>query len=159
MRRRNVDSTDDVGHGNLPCACDGPSGDCTVVRDESDGPKAHPRLQPEGKRASAAARGGGRPPAPSQPGETNPTRRFARYKGFRGEAASCRLHFLRRPIKVDGGARVAPPCSRGAAEDGEAHEKQRPGRRFRRCSSGKLYIPVSGSHTSKAIGVPCLLKN
>jgi hypothetical protein len=63
---RNVHSTDDLRHGNLPCACDWKSSDCSVVRDRGGGPLAHPRLQPEGSRAPAAAWGDRRPPIPPQ---------------------------------------------------------------------------------------------
>ena len=79
--RRNVDSTNDSRHGNLPCPCDGRSSDCSVVRDNGGGPKAHPRLRPEGTREPIAARGSGRPPIPSQRRKTNHTTLNSRYKG------------------------------------------------------------------------------
>src|SRR5260370_23744073 len=39
--RRNIYSTNDLGHGNLPCTCDWKSGDCTVVRPQR---RAVPKL-------------------------------------------------------------------------------------------------------------------
>src|SRR6185437_543646 len=64
--RRYINSTNELGHGNLPCPCERRSSDCSVVRDNGDGPKAHPRLWPEVGRAPVAARGGRWPSAPSQ---------------------------------------------------------------------------------------------
>src|SRR5262249_54755162 len=56
--RSNIHSTNDLGHGNLPCTCDWKSGDCSVVRASDGGPKAHTRFsKPEGSRAPSAARG------------------------------------------------------------------------------------------------------
>jgi hypothetical protein len=54
-RRGDVNSTNRLCHGNLPCPCDWRSSDCPVVRDTAAaGPTAHPRLSPEVGRAPAA---------------------------------------------------------------------------------------------------------
>ncbi len=52
-----------LGHGNLPCAYDCASGDCSVVRDSGGGPKAPLRLLPERLRAPSTAREGRWPSA------------------------------------------------------------------------------------------------
>ena len=76
-----VHSTDDVCHDNLPCRCDGQSGDCPVVRDEARaGPRALLRLWPEGMRAPDIARRVRWPPDPAHPGCSMPPGRMTRYK-------------------------------------------------------------------------------
>src|SRR4051812_32374078 len=71
---------------NLPCRCDGQSGDCPVVRDEARaGPGSHLRLQPEGMRAPVIARRVRWPPDPAHPGCSMPPGRDTRYKGPGGE--------------------------------------------------------------------------
>src|SRR5215472_10265016 len=53
ITRRNIHSTNDLGHGNLPCTCDWKSGDCSVVRANDGEPHANPRWSPpQGQRAS-----------------------------------------------------------------------------------------------------------
>src|SRR5260221_13761420 len=76
-----INPTNQLGHGNLPCSCDCQSGDCSVVRDNGGGPKAHLRLWPEGERAPSAARGGRWPSAPSQRRFHHTTPPPSRYKG------------------------------------------------------------------------------
>jgi len=78
---RDVYSTNNLCHDNLPCPCDWRSSDCTVVRDNGGGPNAHPRLWPRGARASLAARGGRRPLATSQRRCYLSTPPTSRYKG------------------------------------------------------------------------------
>jgi hypothetical protein len=79
---RDVHSTDDSCHGNLPCPCDGQSSDCPVVRDTAaTGPNAPLRLWPEGRRATVTARWVWRPPDPSQRRSHHHAAPMSRYKG------------------------------------------------------------------------------
>ena len=79
---RNVHSTNDLCHGNLPCACDCDPCDCSVVCDTGGGPIALPRLQPEGCRAPTPGdrTGGRRSDRSVSFSEKSPTLRF-RYRG------------------------------------------------------------------------------
>jgi protein ImuB len=75
-------STNQLCHGNLPCPCDRQSSDCPVVRDTAaGGPKAHPRLWPEGARAPHAAHGFRWPPEPVQRRSHHNPAPNSRYKG------------------------------------------------------------------------------
>jgi hypothetical protein len=81
-RRRDIHSTDEIDHANLPCPCDRQSSDCSVVRDRAaGGPKALPRLLPEGGRVPRAAHGVGWPPDPVQRRTHHTPALIARYKG------------------------------------------------------------------------------
>src|SRR5262249_54155274 len=87
---RDVYSTNNLCHDNLPCPCDWRSSDCTVVRDNGGGPNAHPRLWPRGARAQLAPPGGRRPLATSQRRCYLSTPPTSRYKGARADSCRCR---------------------------------------------------------------------
>jgi hypothetical protein len=56
--RRDIHSTNNSGHGNLPCKCDWESCDCSVVRDKGGGPWAERGWRTPEARREPPARGG-----------------------------------------------------------------------------------------------------
>jgi hypothetical protein len=80
--RGHIDSTDDGCHGNLPCRCDGLSGDCPVVRDDAAPRRALPiGCYLRGNRAAAPREGAGghRPPRSAIP--SHQRRQFRQIQG------------------------------------------------------------------------------